>query len=158
MPSRTRALGAAILIAASTGLLLGLGPRESAAHAPRTDVVPRLLAATAERQDTMPWYLDVQADSGEVVFKRSCVECHEKVDVNGADFRAKWTGRPVYRLFERIRSSMPDSDPGSLPLEDYTYVVAYVLKLNGIPATSTRLVPDSAALEGAKLIIAAPAN
>lgn len=147
MRPRLRAIGAAIIPVASGALLLGADT-----HAPSEFV----RANGAALQDTMPWYLEVQADSGEAVFVRTCKECHEKVDVNGADFRAKWAGRPVYRLFERIRSSMPDSDPGSLPIEEYTYVVAYVLKLNGIPATSVRLVPDSAALGSAKLVLASP--
>lgn len=159
MQPRIRAMATTMIIVVNTVLLLGLTPRTPALASPglRAVAAPPVAHVYAG-QDTVPWYLAVQADSGEAVFKRTCAECHEKVDINGADFRAKWAGRPVYSLFERIRNSMPDSDPGSLPIEDYTYVVAYILKLNGIPPNANRLVADSVALRGAKLLIAAPGS
>jgi hypothetical protein len=33
-------------------------------------------------------------------------------DVTGADFRTKWAGQPLFTLFEQIRTTMPDGNPG----------------------------------------------
>jgi hypothetical protein len=57
-----------------------------------------------------------------------------------ADFRLKWGGQTTFDLYKNIVTTMPDSDPGSLPRADYEDVVAYILKLNGIPAGMATLV------------------
>ena len=50
-----------------------------------------------------------------------CTQCHgdsfqgdPAPPLTGADFLAKWDGRSVGDLFELIRQTMPDDDPGSL--------------------------------------------
>ena len=50
-------------------------------------------------------------------------------------------------LFELIRSTMPESDPGSLARADYVDVTSYLAKLNGIAAGTTALPEDEAALK-----------
>jgi cytochrome c553 len=103
--------------------------------------------------DTIPVYSDSQATAGQAVWTKTCSECHESKDVTGADFRTKWAGQPVFTLFEQIRTTMPDGNPGSLPREDYAAAMAYILKLNGLPAGATPLAADSVALAGIKLIL-----
>lgn len=106
--------------------------------------------------DTIPVYSDSQATAGQAVWTKTCSECHESKDVTGADFRTKWSGQPVFTLFEQIRTTMPDGNPGSLPKEDYAAALAYILKLNGLAPGSTPLATDSAALAGVKLILPPP--
>lgn len=96
-------------------------------------------------------YTEAQAERGNQVFTRVCLECHERTEMANPDFRLKWGGQSTFDLFKNISTTMPDSDPGSLPLADYTDVVAYILKLNGIPAGAAELVADSAQMSAARI-------
>lgn len=96
--------------------------------------------------DTVKSYSEEQATAGQAVFTKVCAECHETKDVNGGDFRTKWNGRTVFSLFEQIRTTMPDGNPGTLSREEYAATVAYVLKLNGLQPGGAPLGTDSAAL------------
>lgn len=105
----------------------------------------------AALRDTTGVYTEQQAADGQAVFTKTCSECHETKDVTGADFRTKWKGRPVFALFEQIRTTMPDGNPGTLTREQYLNAVAYILKLNGMPAGTTPLASDSVALSAIML-------
>jgi len=100
-------------------------------------------------------FTDEQAERGNGVFKRVCVECHTQKDMSGADFRLNWNGRTVFDLFERIRTTMPEAAPGSLSREEYADVTSYFLKLNGMPTGSMPMPADST-LVSIKLDIPAP--
>ncbi len=96
-------------------------------------------------------FTEEQAERGNQVFTRVCLECHERTEMANPDFRLKWGGQTTFDLFKSISTTMPDSDPGSLPRTDYTDVVAYILKLNGIPAGGAELVADSTQMSAAKI-------
>lgn len=130
----------------------------SVAAAARMTAQQPLAAGHAVRngQDTVPVYTDSQATAGEAVWSKACVECHETKDVTGGDFRTKWEGQPVFSLFEQIRTTMPDGDPGSLPREEYEAALAYILKLNGLASGAAPLTSDSVALAGVKLVLPPP--
>jgi len=51
--------------------------------------------------------------------------------LSGNNFLAGWSGRDAAALFDRIKTTMPQSDPGSLSDEGYAAIVAYVLDANG---------------------------
>jgi S-disulfanyl-L-cysteine oxidoreductase SoxD len=127
------------------------GATTAAASATRADdlAARRPLAP----RDTAPVYTEEQATSGQAVYKRVCAECHETKDVTGADFKTKWGGRPVFALFEQIRTTMPDGNPGTLSREEYIATVAYILQLNGLPAGPTPLATDSVALSAITLTL-----
>lgn len=91
-------------------------------------------------------YSEAQAEEGQKVFEKSCASCHEVGEFTNRFFKAKWSKRPLFDLFEQTRTTMPDDNPGSLPREQYGSVVAYILKLNGLPAGSARFSTDSASL------------
>jgi mono/diheme cytochrome c family protein len=110
-----------------------------------------LSASHAVLRDTAGVYTEEQAAAGQAVFTKTCSECHETKDVTGPDFRTKWKGRPVFALFEQIRTTMPDGNPGTLTREQYLSAVAYILKLNGLPAGTTPLASDSAGLSAITL-------
>lgn len=97
-------------------------------------------------QDSLLLYTAEQAERGKAVFARTCKECHELADFTGNDFRGKWHGRPVWELYEQIRTTMPDGNPGTLTREEYADVLAHLFQANELPAGSTVLAPDSAGL------------
>lgn len=99
-------------------------------------------------------YTEEQAGRGADVFSGVCVECHARKDFSDAEFRGKWRGRTAFDFFERIRSTMPESNPGSLARSSYLDVVAYVAKLNALAPGSVELPDDEAALK--KLVLALP--
>lgn len=103
-------------------------------------------------------YTEEQATSGAALFGRVCAECHEKADITKADFRSKWNGRTLFELYELVRTTMPDSNPGGLSRDEYAGALAYILKMNGLPAGSSGVMPDSAAMSNAKLVLPPPAN
>jgi mono/diheme cytochrome c family protein len=101
---------------------------------------------------TPGFYTAAQATRGEKVFAAQCVTCHARKDLSSPDFHLKWNGRTVFDLFERLQSTMPESDPGSLSAEEYADVVAYLMKLNGMPAGKMVVAPGPA-LKKQKLVM-----
>lgn len=99
-----------------------------------------------------------QLELGEQWFRAACFECHATGALANADFRLKWTGRSAFELFESIRSTMPESDPGSLTQSTYVAVVSYLMKMNGIPVGTSALPADSAGLSTVKLLFAPAAS
>lgn len=96
-------------------------------------------------------YTAEQATRGAEVFRVECSRCHLTKDHSGADFQVAWNGRPVKALFDYLRSTMPDDDPGTLEQDQYLAVTAYILQLNGMPAGDTPITSDTTALK--KLVI-----
>jgi reactive intermediate/imine deaminase len=88
-------------------------------------------------------FSDEQADRGDQVFSRVCSQCHTRKDMASPDFRLKWNGQTAYDLFDLVRTTMPDSAPGSLSQEAYVNVTAYLMKLNGMRAGTVPLPVDS---------------
>ena len=138
------------------GVLLFSTWSSSSASRERALPVEALVRAVTAK-DSVPLYTEEQATTGAAVFGKVCAECHEKKDITGADFRAKWTGRPVWELYELVRTTMPDSNPGSLSRDDYAAALAYILKLNGVPAGPAAVMPDTTAMKTAKLDLPPPA-
>ncbi len=116
--------------------------------------VPRVAEVAVAQQDSLGpprssregVYSADQAERGNEIYVMSCANCHPPVTHTGAAFMAKWEGRPLLDLFEYIRASMPKNDPGTLTELEYVRVLAYLLKMNGMPAGSVELSPDSTAL------------
>lgn len=50
-----------------------------------------------------------------------------------------WSGGPIARMWENIRTTMPYDSPGRLSAQEYTDVIAYMLQLNKVPAGETEL-------------------
>lgn len=118
----------------------------------------RVLVAFAQTPAAPPanpvTYTEEQAGRGAEVFSGVCIECHARKDFSDTEFRGKWRGRTAFDLFDRIRSTMPESNPGSLARASYLDITAYIAKLNGLAAGSTELADDEAALK--KQILALP--
>jgi len=92
-----------------------------------------------------------QLDVGEQWFRSVCMECHSTGNLTNPDFRLQWGGKSALELFERIRSTMPASKPGSLTQGTYASIVAYLMKVNGMPVGARRVSADSGALASIRL-------
>ena len=98
-----------------------------------------------------------QLEVGEQWFRSACLECHATGNLTNADFRLQWGGKNAFELFERIRSTMPASKPGSLSQGTYASIVAYLLKVNGMPVGVRRVSTDSTSLTSIRLTFPAAA-
>jgi|SRR5579863_5185163 len=102
-------------------------------------------------------FTEEQAARGEDVYTATCGHCHgkqleggeEAPALAGQSFVSSWKGSTVGDLVSRARRTMPDDNPGSLTLQQYTDVAAYVLRQNHYPAGKTELPVE---IEKQKLI------
>ena len=132
MPTRrTRLLPGLVLLAT-----IALAPARTAAQASADSA-----AAAAARQ------LDV----GEQWYRSACLECHLTGNLTNPDFRLAWRGKSAFDLFQRIRSTMPQNKPGTLTQGTYASIVAYLMKVNGLPVGTQRVSSDSTALASIRL-------
>ena len=91
-------------------------------------------------------YSSAQARRGGEVYALNCKSCHTPASHAGPAFVAKWDGKALSELYAYVHNAMPKSDPGSLTERQYILVLAYLLKLNGMPAGAEELPGDSLAL------------
>jgi len=98
--------------------------------------------STKERVYSAP-----QAARGEQTYMSSCVSCHPPATYKGAVFM-NWQGRTLAELLDFLSEKMPKNDPGSLSPKEYAQVMAFLLKLNGMPAGRVDLPTDVATLRG----------
>jgi mono/diheme cytochrome c family protein len=88
-------------------------------------------------------YSEDQATRGETAYRSYCSSCHETSFHTDEQFRFNWFGRTVYDLFKILKTTMPEDNVGGLTDDEYTRVIAYILKLNGFPAGADSLRADS---------------
>lgn len=92
-------------------------------------------------------YTAAQATKGSELYALNCKSCHSAATHASPAFVAKWTGHPLAELYEYMNQEMPKENPGSLSAKEYTLVLAYMLKMNGMPAGPVELPSDPAQLE-----------
>lgn len=97
-----------------------------------------------------------QATRGEETYMAICVACHPRGTYATAAFRTAWTGRPLSDLFDLVKEKMPKNDPASLTAEEYAQVVAYLLKINEVPAGERELLPDVELLKKVRIEMPMP--
>ena len=90
-------------------------------------------------------YSKAQAVRGGSAFEKQCLGCHGDPQFGPSVIDAR-EGLPVAELFEFMRTSMPEDNPGSLQPAQYADILAYFLSLRGLPAGDAELVPDVKAL------------
>jgi mono/diheme cytochrome c family protein len=91
-------------------------------------------------------YTEEQAARGDTEHQNNCSACHGAEKYSGDAFTKNWIGRTVFDLFDQIKTTMPDDNPGGLSAQQYKDVVAYILKTNGIPAGTDSLPSDPEAM------------
>jgi mono/diheme cytochrome c family protein len=133
----------------TAALLLGCASYATAGGAP----APRVAKASTQdsiRSTLTGVYTDSQAIAGKDAYVGRCLSCHAGEHASPV-FRRKWAGKMLKEMWALIRETMPDGEPGSLSDEQYSDVVAYILKLNSMPAGATPLPADSLALKKIRL-------
>jgi mono/diheme cytochrome c family protein len=109
-------------------------------------------AGTVQAQSTgrSVWegiYTPEQAARGEAQYTERCAACHgatlngtgEAPSLSGGEFVSHYDQLTVGDLFDRVRTTMPQNDPGTLSRDQYADVVAFLLKSNGFPAGTAPL-------------------
>lgn len=133
----TRLLAAGTVAALTIGAFFGT-PRAQAAGTGQP--------APGQRSVWDGAYTAQQDKRGNAVYAKACALCHgptlnggEAPPLAGPDFLAEWYGYSAAELFERIRSTMPVTGPGSLSAQEYADVLAHILSINKFPAGETEL-------------------
>jgi mono/diheme cytochrome c family protein len=109
-------------------------------------------------------YSTDQAKRGQERYNAQCASCHGQAleggesapPLAGGEFLANWGGLTVGELFDRTRSTMPQSKPGSLTREANAEVLAYVLSANQFPAGKADMSPASEVLKEIKIDASKP--
>jgi S-disulfanyl-L-cysteine oxidoreductase SoxD len=91
-------------------------------------------------------YTEEQAARGDSEHQTNCSSCHGTEKYVGDAFAKAWFGRTAFDLFDQLRTTMPDDNPGGLSAQQYTDIVAYIFKANGYPAGAESLPGDPEAL------------
>jgi mono/diheme cytochrome c family protein len=125
-----------------------------AAHAARGD------AAQADSGKTV-WdgvYTEAQVERGLAVSKATCSACHGEGLVGSPDppligdpFLGVWSGRSLAELYDKIQTTMPGNEPGTLKPQQVADAVAYILKVNNFPAGTTELAADKEAIKDIRI-------
>ena len=114
------------------------------------------IASFAAQQQSRETYTAEQADAGRTAYQATCAGCHMsdlkgqagRPSLAGNNFLNNWGSRTSADLFDRIQTTMPANNPGSLEAETYINIVAYILKVNGTPAGAHPLTPTSSVAIG----------
>jgi mono/diheme cytochrome c family protein len=109
-------------------------------------------------------YTTEQAKRGEAQYQDKCSSCHGPdlsggemaPALTGGDFATNWNDLSVGDLFERIRISMPQNNPGSLSRAQNAEVVSFILQKGGYPAGKTELPGQTEVLNGIKFLATKP--
>jgi S-disulfanyl-L-cysteine oxidoreductase SoxD len=101
-------------------------------------------------------YTADQAAKGREGYANNCAACHTTTQHTGTAFMGTWSGRSLWDLYELIAETMPQTDPGSLPPQEYAQIVAYVLQLNKMPTGRTPLPHTAAELRVIRIGPATP--
>jgi mono/diheme cytochrome c family protein len=87
-------------------------------------------------------FTEEQRERGSDEFMNNCSMCHG-ADMNGGEeapalfggnFMSDWNGLTVGDLAERIRTSMPPSNPELIDAQQRADIIALILNANGFPA------------------------
>ena len=96
-----------------------------------------------------------QAAAGRAAFEQTCAACHganlrqlPNALLAGTEFVGRWGNRATSDLVLQARSTMPPDNPGVLPADTYTNIVAYLLQMNGGAATENEIDASTTARIG----------
>jgi S-disulfanyl-L-cysteine oxidoreductase SoxD len=90
-------------------------------------------------------YTAEQADRGNATYQRFCASCHgdqllgaeAAPPLVGDAFNANWDGVTLGDLVNRIRTTMPQNQPGAMSRAQTADVLAFILQSGKFPAGST---------------------
>jgi mono/diheme cytochrome c family protein len=110
-------------------------------------------------------YTEDQSKRGEPIYRKECASCHGDMltggesapPLTGGAFLANWNGLTLGDLFDRIRKTMPQSNPGRLTRQQDADILAFILSANKFPAGKTELYRQSEMLKEIHFESAKPA-
>ncbi len=104
-------------------------------------------------------YTKEQAARGQAKYAQVCSNCHQS-DLSGSDqapglaggeFVDRWNDQTIVDLADRIRTSMPLDDVGSLNVQLSADLTAYLLQANNFPAGNKELPADRSEMRAIKI-------
>jgi mono/diheme cytochrome c family protein len=127
-------------------------PSKAPATAPAAPPPAAVITTPATSTTLDSVYSPEQAGRGKEAYSMYCRSCHIPASHTGPVFKQWWAGRRVSELFEYVSTRMPKNEPASLAPEDYADVVAYLLKMNAMPAGKSELEADPTALKQIRIV------
>ena len=114
-------------------------------------------------QEKSQWdgvFSDEQAKRGEPLYAQYCSSCHGPdlaggemaPGLVGGDFAANWNDLSLGQLFDRIRTSMPQNNPGSLSRQQNADILSFILLKGSAPAGTAELPTQSEVLNTIKYV------
>ena len=114
-------------------------------------------------QEKSQWdgvYSDEQAKRGEPLYAQYCSSCHGPdlaggemaPGLVGGDFAANWNDLSLGQLFDRIRTSMPQNNPGSLSRQQNADILSFILLKGSAPAGTAELPTQTEVLNTIKYV------
>ncbi len=109
-------------------------------------------------------YTEDQAKRGETIYRKECAACHGDMltggesapPLTGGAFLANWDGLTMGDLFDRIRKTMPQSNPGRLTRQQDADILAFMLSVNKFPSGKTELYRQAEMLKEIRFESAKP--
>jgi cytochrome c len=119
------------------------------------------LMADASRTTLDGVYTEAQAVRGREIYADKCYFCHgrallgegEYPALSGNRFTNEWETNSVFLLFDRIRTSMPIKQPGTLSRQQAIDLTAFLLYFNGYPAGKEELSTRSEMLQDIQIVL-----
>jgi cytochrome c len=127
-----------------------------------------LRAQTPAAESRSVWdgvYTEEQAKRGEPIYQKECALCHGATltggesapPLTGGAFMANWNGLTMGDLFDRVRKTMPLSNPGRLTRQQDADILAFLLSANKFPAGNAELYRQSEMLREIRFESSKPA-
>ena len=112
-------------------------------------------------QEKSQWdgvFTEAQAKRGDPMYTQYCSSCHGPdlgggemaPGLVGSDFASNWNDLSLGQLFDRMRISMPQNNPGSLSRQQNADILAFVLYKGSAPAGTAELPTQSEVLNTIK--------
>lgn len=137
-----------LLPLATVAFVLALSPAQAQSDStsrPKTD------STSGQKSVLAGVYTEEQATKGDTEHQANCTACHGTENYVGEAFVKNWVGRTVFDLFDQLKTTMPEDNPGGLSAQQYTDIIAYIFKINGLPAGAQVLPADPEALRLIKI-------
>ena len=124
------------------------------------------VAAQVEKSQWDGVYAQEQAKRGDELYFRNCAGCHAPdltggetaPALAGGEFAANWDALTVGDIFDRIRISMPQGNPGAINRTQKADVLAFILFKGGYPAGQEELFGQTEVLKTIAFLAQKPAK
>jgi mono/diheme cytochrome c family protein len=112
---------------------------------------PKTDSTSKEKSVLAGVFTEEQATKGDSEHQANCSACHGTENYVGEAFTKNWVGRTAFDLFDQLKTTMPEDNPGGLSAQQYTDIIAYIFKINGYSAGTQVLPADPEALRLIKI-------